>query len=173
MNERLSVGGFVDPAAESNVAAEQLETRFRTAPPNYVLVATALDGDVVDAANTQSGLELVERVRATDGVLDVTSAWTLGSLPEGTRNPLRSIDGHRAVVALRLGGDEDKQRAAAIGWPATRAGRADSTSSPQGRPRSAQRRPPKPRRTCCAPSSSPHRSHSSDCCWSSEDGEQR
>ena len=110
---RLSVGGFVDPAAESNVAAEQLEARFGTAPPNYVLVATAQDGDVVDAANTESGLELVERVRATDGVLDVTSAWTLGRFPEGTRNPLRSINGDKAVIALRLGGDEDEQRATA------------------------------------------------------------
>jgi RND superfamily putative drug exporter len=111
--DRLSVGGFVDPAAESNAAAKELEATFRTAPPNYLLVATAQEGDVMDAANTQSGLELVERLQATDGVLDVLSAWTLGALPEGTRNPLRSIDGRKAVVALRLGGDEDEQRAAA------------------------------------------------------------
>src|SRR4051794_17077669 len=70
VNKRLSVGGFVDSAAESNVAARQLEAGFHTAPPNYILVATARDGDVMDSANAQSGLELVGRLRATAGVLD-------------------------------------------------------------------------------------------------------
>jgi putative drug exporter of the RND superfamily len=115
VKDRLSVGGFVDPSAESTVAAKQLEATFGTAPPNYVLVATALDGDVVDVANRESGLELVKRLDATPGVLDVTSAWTLGTFPEGTRNPLRSIKGDRAVIALRLAGDEDEQRATANG----------------------------------------------------------
>src|SRR3954447_10053507 len=113
VKERLSVGGFVDPTAESSVAAKELEATFGSGPPNYVLVATAQQGDVLDPPNTASGLDLVAPLRGTDGVLDLTSAWTLGALPPDTRNPLRSINGDKAVIAIRLGGDEDEQRATA------------------------------------------------------------
>ena len=44
VKDRLSVGGFVDPTAESTIAAAGLETVFGTASPNYVLVAEAAAG---------------------------------------------------------------------------------------------------------------------------------
>ena len=110
VKQRLSVGGFVDPSAESTLAAERLEAIFGTASPNYVLVATAVDGDVLDSANTAAGRGMVEKLEAIPGVLDVVSPWTLGELPEDTRNPLRSRQGNKAVLALRLAGDEDDQR---------------------------------------------------------------
>jgi putative drug exporter of the RND superfamily len=110
VRDRLSAGGLVPRAAESTVAAERLEAVFGTASWNYVIVATAVEGDVNDRANTAAGLALVDELLAVPGVVDVASAWTLGDLPEDARNVLRSKDGDRAVVAVRLAGDEDDQR---------------------------------------------------------------
>ena len=109
VRDRLSVGGFVDPGSESAVAAEHLENIFGTAAANYVLVATAAQGDVLDSANADAGRGLVEQIVSTDGVADVLSPWTL-DLPPDARNPLRSKQGDKAAVAVRLRGDEDTQR---------------------------------------------------------------
>lgn len=113
VEKRLSVGGFVVPGAESTRAATHLEQTFATASPNFVLVAAAKTGRVTDPVNVAAGKALVAELRAQPGVLDVLSPWTLGGLPKTARNPLQSRDGNEAVFALRLGGDEDAQRATA------------------------------------------------------------
>ena len=110
VKERLSVGGFVVPGAESTAAATHLEERFATASPNYVLVAAAKTGQVTDPVHVAAGTALVAELRTQPGVVDVLSPWTLGGLPKTARNPLVSRDGGEAVLALRLGGDEDDQR---------------------------------------------------------------
>ncbi len=108
----LSVGGFVDPGAESTRAYARLDQVFATAAPNQVIVATASGGDVLDGPNTAAGLRLVETLWTVDGVIDVVSPWTIGELPDDVANPLVSQKGDKAVIALRLAGDEDEQRAA-------------------------------------------------------------
>lgn len=111
--QSLSVGGFTAPGAESTVAARELEDRFATAAPNYVLVATTDRGFVTDTDHTAAGVELVASLRREPGVSDVIAPWTFGALPPGVANPLVADEGGTAAVALRLAGDEDKQRAAA------------------------------------------------------------
>ncbi|MGE0729642.1 MAG: MMPL family transporter [Acidimicrobiia bacterium] len=106
----LSVGGFVDRSTESARVARHLEQAFGTAAPNEVLVLTMLHGTATDEANADAGRTLVARLRTEPGVADVLSPWTLGSLPAGAPNPLIGDDARRAVIALRLGGDEDAQR---------------------------------------------------------------
>ncbi len=107
----LSVGGFVAPQAESTRAFAHLDEVFATAAPNQVIVATATQGDVLDGTNTAAGLQLVGALGTADGVIDVVSPWTIGELPDDVANPLVSHEGDKAVIALRLAGDEDDQRA--------------------------------------------------------------
>jgi len=111
--QSLSVGGFTAPDAESTVAARELEDRFATAAPNYVLVATTDRGFVTDADHAAAGAALVASLRQEPGVSDVVAPWTFGALPPGVANPLVAARGGTAAVAVRLAGDEDAQRAAA------------------------------------------------------------
>ncbi len=115
VRDRLSVGGFSDPSAESTLAGARLEDVFDAAPPNYVLVVSFNSGSITDPANAATGQALVDEVATRPGVLDVLSPWTLGQLPEGVANPLESATGTVAAIAVRLGGDEDDQRIVADG----------------------------------------------------------
>lgn len=104
---RLSSGGFDDPGSESTRATEALADEFGTGSPDLVLVVTATDpaeGTIaVDAPDVAAaGLALTSELAAIDGTDDVVSYWSLGSPP-----PLRSDDGSRALVLLRVPGDED------------------------------------------------------------------
>ena len=47
VTEKLGVGGFVDPAAESSQVADYLDQNFPTTP-NLVLEVVARDGDITD-----------------------------------------------------------------------------------------------------------------------------
>ncbi len=109
----LSVGGFTAPDAESAGVARELEDRFATAAPNYVLVATTDRGFVTDTDHGAAGAELVASLRQEPGVADVVAPWTFGTLPPGITNPLVAGRGGTAAVAVRLAGDEDAQRATA------------------------------------------------------------
>ncbi|MEZ5410822.1 MAG: MMPL family transporter [Acidimicrobiales bacterium] len=111
--QTLSVGGFTAPNAESTAVARELEDRFATAAPNYVLVATTDRGFVTDADHAAAGVALVASLRQEPGVADVVAPWTFGALPPGIANPLVAERGGTAAVAVRLAGDEDTQRAAA------------------------------------------------------------
>ena len=97
----LKSGGFEDPDAESARAAALLEERFGAGDPDVVLVATAPGGDVDAPEAAAAGVALAERVRGEEGVAEVASYWELGSPP-----PLRSGDGDRALVFVRLEGSE-------------------------------------------------------------------
>ena len=97
---KLKVGGYVDPAAESTVAAERIDAEFGGQHNLVFLVSTdgpALDSPEVVAAGTQLTSDLAgEKVLS-----NVSSYWT-------TRNPtLRSTDGSSALVVMHVAGDED------------------------------------------------------------------
>ncbi|GGX42871.1 MMPL family transporter [Streptomyces noursei] len=104
--DRLSGGGFTDPAAESSKAAKFLSDRFGSGAPNLVLLART-SGSVDDPRAATAGRDLSRRLAQEPGVLSVASYWTT---PHELASPLRARDGRSALVLLRLGGDEDRVR---------------------------------------------------------------
>jgi RND superfamily putative drug exporter len=98
--DRLSSGGFEDPAAESVIASEFLVDNFGVRSPDLVLVATSA-GSIDSPEAVASGVALTEALGAEDGVTGVSSYWSLGSPP-----PLRSKGGNRAMIFANLDGDQ-------------------------------------------------------------------
>ncbi|MEV0373279.1 MMPL family transporter [Streptomyces sp. NPDC050636] len=107
--DRLSSGGFTDPAAESSKAQEFLADRFGSGVPNLVLLAHA-PGPVDDPRTATAGQDLTRQLAQEPGVLSAVSYWTT---PRASAQPLKARDGRSALVLLRLGGDEDRVRATA------------------------------------------------------------
>ncbi|MFI1202519.1 MMPL family transporter [Streptomyces sp. NPDC020883] len=104
--DRLSGGGFTDPAAESSKAEKFLAERFGSGAPNLVLLART-SGSVDDPRAAADGRDLSARLTHEPGVLSVASYWTT---PHALASPLRARDGRSALVLLRLRGDEDRVR---------------------------------------------------------------
>jgi RND superfamily putative drug exporter len=96
----LSSGGFADPSSESYQADQALLDEFGAGVPNLVLLVTARDGTVDDAA--VEGIALTEELAAEEGVSNVVSYWSLGGAA-----PLRSEDQTQALVLARIDGDEN------------------------------------------------------------------
>jgi RND superfamily putative drug exporter len=107
VEQRLSNGGFQDPASESMRVNTMLSEHYGGGPPNLVLIVGA-GAPVDDAAVAGAAAALTERVRSMPGVESVVSYWTAGRPAS-----LRSTDGRRGLIMLRLGGDEDAYRATA------------------------------------------------------------
>ena len=99
----LSSGGFDDPDAESTLAAQALQDTFGQGNPNVVLLVTATEGDVDDAAVVRAGGELTQQLAAEADIEQAFSYWTLGNAP-----PLRSNDGSQALVLARIGGSQNQ-----------------------------------------------------------------
>ena len=117
VEQRLSSGGLNDPASESARAAELLHERFAAGTPNVVLLVTARSGTVDDGPVAAAGMEVTRRLAAEKGLSNVVSYWNLGRAA-----PLRSSDGHQALVLGRAPGDEDDVRRATEGLSARYAG---------------------------------------------------
>ncbi|WKX69281.1 hypothetical protein [Streptomyces sp. XD-27] len=73
--DRLSSGGFTDPAAESSRAQEFVADRFGSGAPNLVLLARA-PGPVDDPREAAAGRDLTRRLAQEPGVLSAASYWT-------------------------------------------------------------------------------------------------
>jgi putative drug exporter of the RND superfamily len=99
--DRVSGGGFQDPAAESTRANEIVEDVFNAGNPNMVLLVSS-EGSVDDPAIAKAGVALTNELAHESGVDQAFSYWTLGSPPS-----LRSDDGSQALVLGRIGGSED------------------------------------------------------------------
>ncbi|MEU4496015.1 MMPL family transporter [Streptomyces sp. NPDC023998] len=98
--ERMGSGGWQDPAAESTYATEALEREFPASQPNLLLLVDSGRASVDDPAVAAEGRRLGERLAAEKDVTGVGSYW-------GTRSPaLRAGDGHQALIAARIEGDE-------------------------------------------------------------------
>jgi RND superfamily putative drug exporter len=102
--DKLSVGGFSDPAAESNQARLALED-LDAGNPEIVIVATAASGSVDDDDVVEAGTTLTDDLSREHGVAEATSYWTLGQV-----EPLRSTDSKHALVLVRLDADDDEER---------------------------------------------------------------
>jgi putative drug exporter of the RND superfamily len=100
--DQLKTGGFEDPRAESTQAAAALRDTFHTGDPNLVLLVSARQGTVDDAAVAAEGMALTRRLAAERDVSEVRSYWS------GRAAPLRSRDGRQALVLARITtGDEE------------------------------------------------------------------
>ncbi|MGW4872378.1 MMPL family transporter [Streptomyces chartreusis] len=98
--DRLGSGGWEDPDAESTYATKALEREFPASQPNLLLLVDAGDASVDDPAVTAEAQRLVSRLTGEKGVVGVGSYWQ-------TKSPaLRAEDGHEALIAARITGEE-------------------------------------------------------------------
>ncbi|MEV6619092.1 MMPL family transporter [Streptomyces sp. NPDC051051] len=98
--DRLGSGGWEDPDAESTYATKALEREFPGSQPNLLLLVDSGRASVDDPAVAAEATRLTERLSAEKGVVGVGSYWR-------TKTPaLRAEDGHEAVIAARITGDE-------------------------------------------------------------------
>ena len=107
VTEKLGVGGFVDPAAESSQVADFLDQNFPTTP-NLVLEVVARDGAVDDpdvAAAADRVRQLVEAEPA---------AKVVGSFSQESAADLRSRDGRSGLILVHVGGTLDEATKTAI-----------------------------------------------------------
>ncbi|MFE4663999.1 MMPL family transporter [Streptomyces sp. NPDC056716] len=102
VGDRLGSGGWEDPAAESTYATRALEREFPASQPNFLLLIDAGEASVDDPAVAAEANRLAERLAAEEGVIGVGSYWQ-------TRSPaLRAEDGHEALIAARITGEESE-----------------------------------------------------------------
>ncbi|MFF7048307.1 MMPL family transporter [Streptomyces griseorubiginosus] len=98
--DRLGAGGWEDPAAESTYATKALEREFPDSQPNLLLLVDAGSASVDDPAVTAEANRLTARLAAERGITGVGSYWSAKS------PALRAEDGHEALIAARITGDE-------------------------------------------------------------------
>ncbi|WP_344291855.1 MMPL family transporter [Streptomyces synnematoformans] len=126
--DRMSGGGWQDPASESAYAADALDEQFPGARPNLLLLVDSGRPDGVDDPAVAAEAErLAGRLAAQDSVEGVTSYWAAaqaaeraGADPAGgaagageapgaeAAAGLRSADGSEALIAARITGDETR-----------------------------------------------------------------
>ncbi|MEV5969846.1 MMPL family transporter [Streptomyces sp. NPDC051921] len=98
--DRMGSGGWEAPDAESTYAIEVLEREFPASQPNLLLLVDAGDAAVDSPDVAAEARRLAERLDAQPGVDGVGSYWQTGS------PALRSKDGHQALIAARIDGEE-------------------------------------------------------------------
>ncbi|MFD7027182.1 MMPL family transporter [Streptomyces sp. NPDC059917] len=98
--DRMGSGGWQDPDARSTYATEALEREFPASQPNLLLLVDAGEAGVDDPAVAAEADRLTARLAAERGIAGVGSYW------QSRRPALRSEDGHQALIAARVEGDE-------------------------------------------------------------------
>jgi putative drug exporter of the RND superfamily len=103
----LSAGGFQDPTSESAHAADLLSAKFGRGDVQLLFVVTSQDGAQSPAARAV-GTDIVEHLKHSPYVGDVTSAWTV---PPPAAAGLVSKDGKAGLVIAGItGGGSGGQR---------------------------------------------------------------
>ncbi|WP_405859738.1 MMPL family transporter [Streptomyces sp. NBC_01515] len=98
--DRLGSGGWEDPNAQSTYATKALEREFPASQPNLLLLVDSGTASVDDPAVTAEADRLTARLASEPGITGVGSYWQ-------TKSPsLRAKDGHEALIAAHLTGDE-------------------------------------------------------------------
>ncbi|AXG77958.1 MMPL family transporter [Streptomyces paludis] len=100
VTDHMGSGGWEDPRAESTYATKALEREFPASQPNLLLLVDSGSRSVDDPAVAAEAERLTERLAAEQGIIGVGSYWQ-------TKMPaLRAEDGHEALIAARIEGDE-------------------------------------------------------------------
>jgi uncharacterized membrane protein YdfJ with MMPL/SSD domain len=98
----LAAGGFQDPTSESAQAAKLLTDKFHQGDMQLLVTVTAPDG--VNAANvTAVATDIVNHLKQSPHVADVTSAWTV---PQQAAADLISRDGRTGLIVAGITGGE-------------------------------------------------------------------
>ncbi|MFC9244420.1 MMPL family transporter [Streptomyces sp. NPDC057136] len=98
--DRMGSGGWEAPDAESAYTTEVLEREFPASQPNLLLLIDSGSASVDDPAVAAEAARLTELLGAEDGITGVGSYW------QAKTPALRSEDGHEAIIAARIEGDE-------------------------------------------------------------------
>ncbi|MFF8971396.1 MMPL family transporter [Streptomyces sp. NPDC014995] len=98
--DRLGSGGWEDPDAQSTYATKALEREFPDSQPNLLLLVGSGRASVDDPAVAAEASRLAERLAGEKGVVGVGSYW------RSKAPALRAEDGHEALIAARITGDE-------------------------------------------------------------------
>ncbi|MET8246297.1 MMPL family transporter [Streptomyces sp. NPDC005202] len=99
--DRLGSGGWEDPTAESTYATKALEREFPDSQPNLLLLVDSRRSSVDDPAVAAKARRLAARLATEKGVTGVGSYWQSGA------PALRARDGHEALIAARITGDDN------------------------------------------------------------------
>jgi RND superfamily putative drug exporter len=105
----LSSSGFQDPTSESARAAQLLIDKFHQGDMQMLISVTAPDSATGPAARAV-GLGIVDQLKRSPNVAEVTSAWTA---PPAAAKRLVSKDGKTALVVAGIGGGESVAQATA------------------------------------------------------------
>ena len=102
----LSASGFQDPTAESSRATELLTDKFHQGDVQLLIVVSAPDG-VDSAAARATGTQIVDQLRQSPHVANVTSPWTT---PPAAAADLVSRDRTAGLIAAGITGNESQQQ---------------------------------------------------------------
>ena len=98
----LSSSGFQDPTSESARATQLLTDKFHQGDMQMLITVTAPDSATGPAARAV-GLAIVDQLKRSPNVAEVTSAWTA---PPAAAKRLVSKDGKTALVVAGISGGE-------------------------------------------------------------------
>jgi RND superfamily putative drug exporter len=99
VSEKLGVGGFTDPAAESSQVADFLDQNFGTTP-NLVLQVVAHHG-TVDNPDVAAAADRVRQLVEAESTAKIVGSF-------GQADDLRSRDGHSGLVLVHVRGTIDE-----------------------------------------------------------------
>ncbi|MDT4998015.1 MAG: putative drug exporter of the superfamily [Mycobacterium sp.] len=103
----LSAGGFQDPTSESAQATKLLTDKFEQGDMQLLVTVTAPDG-VKSANATSAATNIVEHLKQSPHVANVTSPWTV---PPQAATDLISEDGKTGLIVAGItGGENDAQK---------------------------------------------------------------
>ncbi|MFF4500043.1 MMPL family transporter [Streptomyces sp. NPDC001401] len=98
--DRLGSGGWEDPDAQSTYATKALEREFPDSQPNLLLLVDSGHSSVDGPSVAAEARRLTARLAGEKGVIGVGSYWQ-------SKSPaLRAKDGHEALIAAHITGDE-------------------------------------------------------------------
>jgi uncharacterized membrane protein YdfJ with MMPL/SSD domain len=100
--KRLSASGFQDPTSESARAATLLTEKFGQGDLQMLITVTAPD-QVISGPARAVGVDIVDQLKRSPHVADVTSAWTA---PPEAATQLVSTDGKSGLIVAGITGGE-------------------------------------------------------------------
>ncbi|WP_327269485.1 MMPL family transporter [Streptomyces sp. NBC_01218] len=100
VGDRMAGGGWEAPDAESTWTTRVLEREFPASQPNLLLLIDSGSASVDDPAVAAEASRLTARLSAEAGITGVGSYW------QTSAPGLRARDGHEALIAARITGEE-------------------------------------------------------------------